>query len=69
MLGTLALVPVGQQHRERRALPPFVFGRDEKIVDDDLGAVDEVAELRLPRDEGVGRFDGVAVLKAERGEL
>jgi hypothetical protein len=31
--------------------------------------VDEVAELRLPEDERLGRGDGVAVLEAERGAL
>ena len=34
---------------------------------DDLGAVDEVAVLRLPEHERVGRLDAVAVLEAERG--
>ena len=35
----------------------------------DLRAVDEVAELRLPEHERLGRGDGVAVLEAERRVL
>ena len=30
-------------------LPPLVLGGDDVLVDDDLRAVDEVAELRLPQ--------------------
>ena len=33
------------------------------------GAVHEVAELRLPEDERIGRGDRVAVLEAESGVL
>ena len=36
---------------------------------DHLGGVHEVAELRLPQDEVVGRLDRVAVLEAERARL
>ncbi len=43
----------GQQHDETRELAPLVFGGDEEVVDNDFRAVHEVAELRLPRDEGV----------------
>ena len=48
VLGPLALVAVGQQQHQAVALAPLVLGGDEVLVDDDLGAVDEVAELRLP---------------------
>ena len=66
VLGPLALVAVRQQHDEARRLAPLVFGGDEELVDDDLRAVDEVAELRLPGDERVLVDDRVAVLEAER---
>src|SRR5579875_8412 len=48
MLGPLTLVTVRQQADEARHAQPFAFpGRDE-LVEDDLRAVCEVAELRLP---------------------
>ena len=69
VLGAVALVPVRQQKRQARGLLPLRAARDDELVDDDLRAVDEVAELRLPEDERVGRGDRVAVLEAERREL
>ena len=69
MLGTLSLVAVGQEHHETGELAPLVLGRDEEVVDDDLGAVHEVTELRLPRHERVLGLDRVAVLETERRVL
>ena len=48
VLGPLALVAMGQQHDQARHAQPLGFARDDELVDDDLGAVGEVAELRLP---------------------
>ena len=64
VLRALPLVAVGQQHDEARGLPPLVLGGDEELVDDDLRAVHEVAELRLPHHERVLVHDRVAVLEA-----
>ena len=69
VLGTLTLVAVGKEEDEARELAPLVLGGHEEVVDDDLGAVHEVAELRLPGDERVGALDRVAVLEAHRGVL
>ena len=66
VLRPLAVVAVRQQQDEPVALAPLVLGGDDVLVDDDLGAVDEVAELRLPHHERLGRRLGVAVLEAER---
>ena len=49
VLGALAFEAVGEQQREA-ALAPLVVGRDDELVDDDLRAVGEVAELGLPAD-------------------
>ena len=69
VLGPVALVAVRQQQRQARRLPPLRAAGDEELVDHDLGAVDEVAELRLPEDERVRRGDRVAVLEPERRVL
>lgn len=65
----LALVAVRQQQHDRGALAPLLLARRDELVDDRLGAVGEVAELRLPGDQGVRADHAVAVLEAHRGEL
>ena len=69
LVGTLALVAVGEQQHDRAALAPLLLGAADELVDDRLRPVAEVTELRLPQHERVGPFDGVAVLEAHRGVL
>ena len=69
VLGALALVAVRQQQDQAGELAPLVLGRHQEVVDDDLGAVGEVAELGLPGHQGLGRLDRVAVLEADGGVL
>ena len=69
VLGTLPLVPVGEQQHEAALLAPLVRRGDDELVEHDLRPVDEVAELRLPADQGVGTDDRVAVLERHAGEL
>ena len=49
MLGTLAFVAVRQQQHQAAGLAPLGFGAGDELVDHDLRAVGEVAELRLPQ--------------------
>ena len=51
VLWSLSFVAVRQQQNEPGWLPPLGFSRREKLVDDDLRAVDEVAELSFPQDQ------------------
>ena len=69
VLGALAFPAVGEQQHQSAGLAPLVFGRDDELVDDDLPAVHEVAELRFPHDESVAVGNRVAVLEPEGGEL
>ena len=69
VLGTVALVAVRQEQGQPRRLAPLREGRRDELVDDDLRAVREVAVLRLPEDERLGRGRRVAVLEAEAGVL
>ena len=64
----VALVAVRQEQREAGRLVPLRSAGDHELVDHDLGAVDEVAELCLPQDERVEAAT-VSVLEAERREL
>ncbi len=69
VLGALAFVAVGEEHDKAGEQAPFDFAGGEELVDDDLGAVGEVAELGLPEDEGLGVVAGEAVLESEAGSL
>ena len=60
----LAFVAVRQHQHQRGTLAPLLLGRGDELVDDGLGAVDEVTELGLPHNQGVGTLHGVAVLEA-----
>jgi hypothetical protein len=53
VLRALPLVAVREQQDQPGGLPPLVLGGDDELVDDDLRAVDEVAELRLPQRQRV----------------
>ena len=61
--------PCGSSSTRPFCLAPLVLGGHEVLVDDDLRAVDEVAELRLPHHQRVVVGVRVAVLEAERGVL
>src|SRR5919201_2113194 len=69
MLGAVSLVAVWQEQREPRRLAPLGEARDDELIDHDLRAVDEVAELGLPEYERLRRSDGIAVLEADAGVL
>ena len=65
MLGSLAVVTVGKRHYQTGTLEPFGFSGSDELIDDALGVVREVAKLRLPHNERIGRSEGVSVLETE----
>ena len=65
----LALVAVGEQHDDARALSPLLFGGGNEFVNNRLGTVGKVTELGFPENKGVGALHRVAVLKTESGIL
>ena len=69
VLRARALVAVRQQQGEAGLLAPLRLARGDEAVDDHLGRVGEVAELRLPQDEALGRRGRVAVLEAQARRL
>ena len=64
VLRALTLVAVRQQQNDTVLLLPLVFGGNDVLINDDLGAVDKVTELRFPEDERVTVGMGVAILVA-----
>ena len=63
--GPLPSYPCGRSSVSLDVWPPLREAGDDELVDRDLRAVDEVAELRLPEHERLGRGDRVAVLEAD----
>ena len=63
--GPCAFVAVRQHHGEPAQPAPFHFARRDELVDDDLRAVGEIAELRFPDDELIRLGRRVAVFEAE----
>ena len=69
MLGTLSFVSVRQQQHESGILAPLGAARRDELIDDRLRDVGEVAVLRFPQHELVGRGDAESVLEAEHRRL
>ncbi len=69
MLRSLPLVSVRQQQNQPAGLPPLGFGAGNELVDHDLGAVCEIAELRLPHHQRQRIGDAVAELESQDRKL
>src|SRR5205823_12446406 len=65
MLGPLAFIAVRQQQDEPAHAQPFRLARTQKLVDDNLGAIGEIAELRLPQHQSGGIGEAVAIFEAD----
>src|SRR6266850_5463104 len=65
MFRALAFVAMREEHDETRRQIPLVLARANKLVDDDLSAVGEITELRLPEDKGFGIVAAEAVFEPE----
>ena len=63
--GSLPFVAVRQHQRDAVDAAPFHFADGDELVDDDLRAVDEVAELAFPDRQRVRLGARVAVLETE----
>src|SRR5690242_4583013 len=65
VLWTLTFEAMRKQMRNAAQPPPFVCRRGNKLIDDDLGHIPEIAELRLPRDETIRSVETVPVFKSD----
>ena len=65
VLRPLPFVAVREEHHQAAAAVPLRFAGRDELIDDDLGAVGEVAELGLPEHEGLWVVEGVTVLEPE----
>src|SRR5262249_5207693 len=69
MLRALTFVAVRQQQSDSAALVPLLLARCNELIDDHLGGVHKVAELRLPQNHPLRRRHAVAVLKSKRARF
>src|SRR5688500_1070835 len=69
VLGPLALVAVREEQHEAAILVPLGAPRADELIDDDLRAVAEVAELRFPENHRFGSNHAVSVFEPHHGEL
>ena len=58
----LPFIAMGQQHGKTTQAAPLGFPGGDKLVDHHLGAIGEIAELRFPNHQGLGRGGGITVL-------
>ena len=69
VLRTHAFVAVRQQEGEAVHGPPLVFSCAQKLVKQDLRPVVEIAELRLPNGQAIGRCKGISVVESRHRVL
>ncbi len=69
VLGPLALVAMRQQAHQARHAQPLRFAGGHELIEIDLRAVGEIAELRFPQHQAVGIGQRVAVLEPEHAFL
>src|SRR5262245_39760675 len=67
MFWSLSLVAVREQKHQRRRDAPFCPAGGNELVENHLGAIDEVAILALPDDESLRFLDVVAEFETDRG--
>src|SRR5580693_9660019 len=65
MLRTLPFIAMRQHADEARHAQPFAFARGDELIEQYLGAVGEVAELRFPDRQRLRLRQRIAVLEAE----
>ena len=67
VLRPLAFEAVRQQQHQAAGLAPFGFGAGDELVDHDLRAVGEIAELRFPQHQRQRIGHAVAELETQHG--
>ena len=65
MFGALALVTVREKKDEAGGKIPLIFAGADELIDDDLRAVGEIAELGFPKDEGFGIVAAETIFEAD----
>ena len=67
MFGALSFVTVRQQQYDPARPLPFRFSRNDELVDDSLGAIREISELRFPQTKHARIIERITVIEPEDG--
>src|SRR5271156_3767579 len=67
VLRPLALITMGEKQHDARQQIPFVLARDDELINYDLRAIREIAELRFPKYERFGEVAAEAIFEAQHG--
>src|SRR3546814_17294691 len=65
MLGALPFITVREQQHEAVGAQPLGLARGDELVDHDLRAVGEIAELRFPQDQRFRIGHRIAIFQAD----
>ncbi len=65
MFRTLAFIAMRQQADESRHAQPFALARRDELIEQHLRAIGEIAELALPKRQGVGFRQGISIFEPE----
>ena len=69
MFGPLTFIAMREEKHETRHAQPFHFARGNELIDHNLRAVREIAELRFPKDQRLGLREAIAIFESEHGRL
>ena len=69
MFRSLSVEAMGQIHNQTSALQPFPFARSNKLVNNDLGTIDEITKLSFPYGERIGGNKGITKFETESAIL
>src|SRR5260221_12782072 len=69
MFWALALVAVGQKHDDSREQSPLVFARAHELINHRLGDVNEIPELRFPKNQYLRIIAAVSILESEHARF
>ena len=65
MLRALTIITMGEVNNQTGMLQPFPFASRNELVNDTLGVVGKVTELRFPDGQGIRRDKRVTKFKTE----
>ena len=69
VLRPLPFEAVGEQQDETAGAQPLGLAGGDELVDDDLGAIGEIAELRFPQHERLRVGERIAIFESEHAEF
>ena len=58
-----------KQHHQTGEQSPFIFAGDDELVDDDLRAIGEIAELCLPQHQAIRIVAAESIFKTQHGSF